>query len=74
LRRDLRGIGVGPQVAHRRRAALDLGDRAQAGLCERVCEPRSATENATSSSSRDAAAPESIDSRARSIPSRRFSA
>ena len=46
----------------------------EAGLRERVANLMRPRENATSSSSRAAAAPESIASRARSIPSRRFSA
>ena len=36
--RDHGRVGVGPQVAGRRRAALDLRDRAEAGLRERVVE------------------------------------
>src|ERR1019366_1055672 len=74
LRYLLLDAGVGTDVAHGGRATLELSDRPQAGLRECVCEPHAATENATSSSRRAAAAPESIASRARSIPSRRFSA
>ena len=69
-------VGVGPEVAQRGRAALDLGDRAEAGRGEGVPKPHRARpfENAASSSSRAAAAPESIASRASSSPSRRSSA
>ena len=75
LRRELRGIGVGAQVARGRRAPLHLGDRPQARLRECVGEPHAAAfENAISSSSRAVAAPESTASRASSSPSRRSSA
>ena len=66
-RRELSGIGVGAQVAGRRRAPLDLGDRREPRGGERVAEPHAATasrENATSCSSRSAAAPDSSASRA----------
>ena len=66
------GVGVGPQVAGRRRAALDLGDRAQARAAEGVGEVHAASgdgdaparEKTISASSRIAAAPESMASRA----------
>ena len=63
--RELGGIGIGPEVARRRRAALHLGDGAEARLREGVAEAaHQATtsfscEKATSCSSRSAAAPES---------------
>ena len=58
------GIGVRAQVAGRRGAPLDLGNRSEARGRERIPEPShqataSALEKATSSSSRAAAAPES---------------
>ena len=61
------GVGVRPQVARRRRAALHLGDGAETGLGERVAEAShqagtSCWLNATSASSRSAAAPESTAS------------
>ena len=63
---ELAGSASGAQVAGRRRAALDLGDRAQARAAR--ARPRTscgaAFENATSSSSRAAAAPESMALRA----------
>ena len=68
-------VAAGAQVAGRRRASLELGDRA-----ERAAASASANltpgplENATSCSSRSAAAPESSASRASSRPSRRSAA
>ena len=40
LRGELRRVGVGPQVAGRRRAPLDLGDRAEAAGRRRECVAR----------------------------------
>ena len=80
---DGRGIGVRPQVAGRRRAPLDLGDRreprrrrARRGSVPSGGPPRRGVglprrENATSSSSRRPAAPESTASAASPMPSRR---
>src|SRR5205814_7742388 len=79
LRRKARRVCIRPEVAGRRRAALDLGDRAEARGCERVAEAahQVATvcrEKEASCSSRSAAAPESSVSPAWSSPSRRASA
>src|SRR5581483_6824117 len=72
-RDDVLYARVGADVAERGRAPLELGDRAEAGLRERVGEPH-ARENSTSSSSRSTARPESTASRASSSPSRRLAA
>ena len=63
---DLRDVAVRAEVARRRRAPLELGDRAEARRGERVLEPHATTascENAISWSRRAAAAPESSASR-----------
>src|SRR5207248_5219429 len=72
-RDDLLDPRSGADVTGRRRAALELGDRTEAGSGERVRESHE-RENSTSSSSRIAAAPESIASRACAMPSCRFAA
>src|SRR5256714_1178681 len=64
---------AGADVAGGRRAALELGDCAESGSREAFGEPHE-RENSTSSSSRAAAEPESIASRATTIPSCRLSA
>src|SRR5579864_4814951 len=64
---------VRADVAERGRAPLELGDGREPRLAQRVGESH-ACENSTSSWRRAAATPESIASRARTMPSRRFSA
>ena len=67
LRREQRRVGIAAQLARRRRASLDLGDRSEPGCGEGVAEPHAATtsrEKATSCSSLVAAAPDSSASRA----------
>src|SRR5581483_12199044 len=54
---DVLDSRAGTDVAQRRRAPLELGDRAESGGGERVREPH-ACENSTSSSSRTRASPE----------------
>ena len=72
-------VGIGTQVAGRGRAALDLGDRAEAGPGERVVEAShqagSSAEKATSASRRLAAPRRSRSSRRRArAPSMKSSA
>src|SRR5205823_10745751 len=76
LRGQRRRVRVRPEVARRRRAALDLGDRSEMRPGESLAEAHQAgtsalCEKAINSSSRDPAAPESTASRASSSPSRR---
>jgi hypothetical protein len=66
-RRELARVGVRAQIARRRGAAFDLRDRGEARSGESSSEAAyqdSSCENATSASSRSAAAPEPTASRA----------
>ena len=71
---DARRVGVGAEVARRRRAALDLRDRRRGRACASASAKRpiraTPREKSTSSSSRVAASPESSARRATPSPSR----